>query len=282
MEQDIIIRGVIHRYVEKQILNGINLTIERGEIFGLLGPSGAGKTTLIKILTGQLVQTAGEAYVMGADCRYPDGELYTKMGIEMDSAGLYERLTCYDNLDLFRRIYGLPVSRIGEVLRAVGLEDAKRTAVMKLSKGMKGRLVLARAIMNTPQLLFLDEPTSGLDPASASEIRRLIRAQKERGATVFLTTHNMGEATELCDHVALLHEGNIVEYGEPGELCRRYNHQKRIYILLKDGGSMTFANDRSCVEKLSKYLENEAVETIHSTEPDLETVFMELTGRRFE
>ena len=136
--------------------------------------------------------------------------------------------------------------------------------------------------MAEPDALFLDEPTSGLDPATAAEIHQLIQKEQEKGATIFLTTHNMEEAHKLCNHVVLLNEGKIVEYGEPEEVCRRYNHQNKLQIRLYDGKQIELPNNKTAADKMKKYLEEEAVETIHSTEPSLETVFMELTGRSFE
>lgn len=265
-----------------KVLDKIQLNIKEGEIFGLLGPSGAGKTTLIKILTGQLVQTEGTAKVFGTDTRRLTDLEYGKMGMMLDNCGLYERLNCYDNLVLFAQIHGLPKTKVEEALKKVGLLEAKKRQVCKLSKGMKQRLVLARALMNEPKLLFLDEPTSGLDPSSTREIHKLILELKEQGTTIFLTTHNMEEAQKLCDHVALLHEGNIVEYGNPKELCRRYNHQNKIKLLLKDGKQLYVSNSEKEAEQICSYLKAGMVETIHSTEPSLETVFIELTGRSFE
>ena len=200
----------------------------------------------------------------------------------MDNFGLYERLSCYDNLKLFTRIYDVPEKRADEILRRVGLYEDRKLPVMKLSKGMRSRLSLARAVMNEPRILFLDEPASGLDPATAAEIHKLVQEEKSRGATIFLTTHNMEEAHKLCDHVALLHEGVIMEYGQPGEVCCRYNHQNKLLLRLLNGKMVEMSNNRTSAEKVKEYLEQEMVETIHSTEPSLETVFMELTGRGLE
>lgn len=276
------IKNIGMKFGDKKVLEDIELKIAEGEIIGLLGPSGAGKTTLIKILTGQLRQSEGEACILGENTRKLSSHVYTKIGMVMDNAGLYERLSCYDNLELFAKIYGIPTSKIAEALTQVGLGDAKKCPAAKLSKGMRQRLVLARALLHSPQLLFLDEPTSGLDPATALEIHELIRAQQKKGTTIFLTTHNMEEAAKLCDHVALLHEGHIVEYGKPEEICRRYNHQNRVHILLKDGQLLNLNNSAQAAEQISDCFAQNLVETIHSSEPNLETVFMELTGRRFQ
>ena len=281
MEYTVEMRHIVQRFGEKEVLRGIDLKIHEGEIFGLLGPSGAGKTTLIKILTGQLRQTAGEVQIFGKNAGNRKENL-SKMGMMMDNFGLYERLSCYDNLKLFTRIYDVPEKRADEILRRVGLYEDRKLPVMKLSKGMRSRLSLARAVMNEPRILFLDEPASGLDPATAAEIHKLVQEEKSRGATIFLTTHNMEEAHKLCDHVALLHEGVIVEYGQPGEVCCRYNHQNKLLIRLLNGEMVELSNNRTSAERVKEYLEQEMVETIHSTEPSLETVFMELTGRGLE
>lgn len=281
MEYTVEMRHIVQRFGEKEVLRGIDLKIHEGEIFGLLGPSGAGKTTLIKILTGQLRQTAGEVQIFGKNAGNRKENL-SKMGMMMDNFGLYERLSCYDNLKLFTRIYDVPEKRTDEILRRVGLYEDRKLPVMKLSKGMRSRLSLARAVMNEPRILFLDEPASGLDPATAAEIHKLVQEEKSRGATIFLTTHNMEEAHKLCDHVALLHEGVIMEYGQPGEVCCRYNHQNKLLLRLLNGKMVEMSNNRTSAEKVKEYLEQEMVETIHSTEPSLETVFMELTGRGLE
>lgn len=281
MEYAIEMEHISQKFGEKEVLKGIDLKILKGEIFGLLGPSGAGKTTLIKILTGQLEQTGGTARLLGRDTRKLQ-EVHQRLGMMMDQFGLYERLSCYDNLKLFAKIQGVEEKRIKTVLAKTGLLEDRKCAASKLSKGMRSRLSLARAFLSEPEAIFLDEPTTGLDPATAAEIHKLIREEQERGVTIFLTTHNMEEAYKLCGHVALLNEGSIVEYGEPEEVCRRYNHQKKLQIRLYGGEVAELPNDRRAAEIIKDYLEKEKLETIHSTEPSLETVFMELTGRRFE
>ena len=282
MEKVIEIKNIGHKFGQKNVLEHINLEIGRGEILGLLGPSGAGKTTLIKILTGQLKPSDGVAFVFGKDSKALNGADYCRIGMMMDNFGLYERMNCYDNLLFFTKIYGLPKNRIEEVLKRVGLQDAKKTLANNLSKGMRRRLLLARVLMAEPDILFLDEPTSGLDPATTREIHNVILEEQKRGVTIFLTTHNMTEAEKLCNQIALLNEGQIMEYGEPKEICRRYNHQKKIKIHLYDGTDVELSHDKESIDVLTRYWEQEAIETIHSTEPNLETVFMELTGRKFE
>ncbi len=270
---------IVQRFGDKEVLKGITLQIKAGEIFGLLGPSGAGKTTLIKIVTGQLRPTKGSVLTNGIPAAEMTGAMYRRIGMMMDIPGLYGRLSCYDNLKLYARLYEIPEKRIYEILEKVGLSDARRCPVEKLSKGMKGRLALARAVMNEPTLLFLDEPTSGLDPAATRRIHELILEEQAKGTTVFLTTHNMTEAEKLCRHIALLYDGNVVEYGEPKEICRRYDHKRKLKIRLYDGRCLELGNDKDAAEAVGEYLKQELLETIHSTEPNLETVFMELTGK---
>lgn len=281
METSIEIVDVVKKFGDKRVLEKINLQIAKGEILGLLGPSGAGKTTLIKILTGQLSATEGNAKVLGKNVADYDRMIFTKFGMVLDNVGVYNRMSCLENLTLFAELYGIPKSRALEVLKQVGLEEAKKRPVSDISKGMRIRLVLARALLHEPEILFLDEPTSGLDPATAQDIHKLIREEKKKGKTIFLTTHNMEEAYKLCDNVALLHKGKIVEYGNPAEICREYNHQNKINILLKTGEQVVLENGKSASKEICKYFEEDNVESIHSSEPTLETVFMELTGRGF-
>lgn len=270
--------NISHSFAERQVLNQISFKVEQGEVFGLLGPSGAGKTTLIKILTGQLRQDDGLARILGVDSKTLSGAEHRQIGMMMDNFGLYERLSVYDNLAFYADICHVPRNAIEGTLESVGLHQAKRTAVSKLSKGMKNRLSLARALMQEAKILFLDEPTSGLDPATTREIHTILREQKERGTTIFLTTHNMYEAESLCDHVALLSKGSIIEYGNPSEICRKYNHLNRLQVTLKSGEMISLENGSASAAAVKKYLEQELLETIHSTEPTLENVFIELTG----
>lgn len=282
MAASIRLDGVKKSFGSHLVLADITLDIEQGEIFGLLGPSGAGKTTLIRIITGQLKADHGEISVMGVDPRRFDGKMYTNFGMVLDNTGLYERLSCYDNLAIFAEIFGTDKQRIVNYLGMVGLQDAAKTPAGKLSKGMKQRLTFARALLHDPKILFLDEPTSGLDPSSSREIHKLIQEECRRGKTVFLTTHNMTEAYDLCGRVALLNEGHIVECGKPDEICRKYDRQNRISVMTKDGRELVFANGPADAEQITSLLEADNVRSIHSSEPTLETVFIELTGRGFD
>ena len=275
-------KDVYKSFSGKAVLAGIDFEISNGEIFGLLGPSGAGKTTLIKILTGQISYDKGSVVVFDKDVSTLSGEDKKRIGIMMDQFGVYERLSCIDNLKVFADIYGVPHGKIKSTLERVGLGDEGAKPASTLSKGMRARLSLARVFMHSPKLIFLDEPTSGLDPQTMRQIHKIILEKKKEGCTVFLTTHNMEEAYRLCDKVALLNEGVIVENGSPEEICRRYNHQKTIKLHLSSGEDIVMPHESGSAERISRLLSDGSIETIHSSEPTLETVFLELTGRRLE
>lgn len=266
----------------KKVLNGINFEISEGKIFGLLGPSGAGKTTLIKILTAQSGFDEGRVTVFNKEVSGLSGEEKKQIGIMMDQFGVYERLSCLDNLKIFADIYGISHTRANEILEYVGLKEAAKRSAANLSKGMGARLRFARVFMNSPKVIFLDEPTAGLDPKSMKAIHRLILEKKSEGCTIFLTTHNMEEASKLCDEVALLDNGKIVEIGNPSQICLKYNHKKRIILQLKTGESIEFSHNPSSAKRIEQLLEEDRVEAIHSSEPNLETVFLELTGRKLQ
>lgn len=270
-------------FKDKTVLKDINFEIEKGSIVGLLGPSGAGKTTIIKILTGQLSYDSGSVSVLGKEASGLNGADKRKFGIMMDEFGLYERLSCKDNLSIFADIYGVDHGRILETLREVGLGDAYKKSAANLSKGMRARLQLARVFMHSPEIIFLDEPTSGLDPQSMRAIHKIILKKKEEGCTIFLTTHNMEEAHKLCDNIFLLNEGKIVEKGTPEDICRRYNFNKKIKLHLTNGRDLELSQESTdTAREVFELLNNGEISTIHSTEPTLETVFLQLTGKALE
>lgn len=265
-----------------RVIDRLSLAVPTGSIFGLLGPSGAGKTTLIKLLTGQLRQDEGSAALLGTDTRQLTAREHRQTGAMLDHYGLYERLSVYDNLAFYAELCRVPHGIIPDLLKSIGLYEARKRAVSRLSKGMKNRLSLARALMNRPKLLFLDEPTSGLDPAATKAIHAILLKQKKQGATIFLTTHNMFEAESLCDEAALLSKGRIIERGRPADICRRYDHLNRLHITLRDGSEALLENNGSAAPILTEYLEKGLLAAIHSTEPTLETAFIELTGKGLE
>ena len=273
------VKNLVKKFDTKKVINEIDFSVSEGEIFGFLGPSGAGKTTLIKMLIGEYSITGGEALVFGTIPNKLNEEITNKISAVMDNFGLYERLTVYENMEVFANIYNVDKKRIDTILKKVELFDAKKTLASKLSKGMAQRLILARALINKPKLLFLDEPTSGLDPATSLKIHSLLFELKKEGTTIFLTTHNMEEATKMCDEVALLHLGKIVEFGTPKDICMRHNKYKVFNVLTKDNKELTFKSNKTDSKKLATLFENEEVLSIHSSEPTLETVFIELTGK---
>lgn len=272
-------QNVYKSFNKKTVINGISLEISGGQIFGLLGPSGAGKTTLIQILTDQLAYDSGSISILNKNVEELTGADKKKIGIMMEEFGVYERLSCIDNLNIYADIYGISHKKAKEILDYVGLSDAIHKPASNLSKGMRARLRLARVFMHAPEIIFLDEPTSGLDPVSMRTIHKLILGKKREGCTIFLTTHNMDEAASLCDTVALLNEGVIVEYGNPKEICRNYNNRKKLILHLWNGEDIQLPHESESAEKIYELLKANEIAAIHSSEPTLETVFLELTGR---
>ena len=203
-------------------LDGVSFTVQKGEVFGLLGPNGAGKTTTIRILTGQLRPSSGRAWVLGYDVVNQRQALKPHIGVVFEHQNLYERLSARDNLNFTANLYGVPKSRVDQVLEQVGLKDRAREDLKKFSNGMKQRLLIVRALLHDPQVLFLDEPTRGLDPNLAREIRSFITGLARGGVTVFLTTHYMEEADQLCQRVAILDRGQIVALEAPARLKEIY------------------------------------------------------------
>lgn len=279
--QVIQIKDVCKAFDQRQVLNNISLSVEEGEIFGLLGPSGAGKTTLIKMLIGLLSATSGNIAILGKELDKKIDERFPSFGMVLDNDGLYDRLNCYDNLELYARIYSISNRKkvINDLLEKVGLIESSKKSVSNLSKGMRQRLSFARAILHSPKIVFLDEPTSGLDPATTLQIHSMMKMLKESGTTIFLTTHNMNEAQKMCDHLALLNEGNIVEEGTPEDIC--LHHRKKCEVNIEmTNGEKYMVDSHDLLTVLQTVLDtNNKIRSIHSNEPNLEEVFIELTGR---
>ena len=270
----ITVEKITKRFGNKTALNQIQFNVDKGEIFGFLGPSGAGKTTLINILTGQLKADEGTTQLLGKDTKDLTPEDLTRIGLVGDSSGYYEKLSLEKNLIVYAKIYGLPNSRVDEVLEQVGLLESKKTIAEKLSTGMRQRMFLARALLNRPELLFLDEPTSGLDPMTSKKIHRLLEELKAAGTTIFLTTHDMVEATEMCDRISLLNQGDLVEIGTPRNIIQKYNKEKRVKVTFTDHSVQVMAFEDLKDQDMTR------VELIHSMEPTLEDIFIQLTGEK--
>lgn len=269
----IVVNHLSKCFGKKEALKDISFTISEGEIFGFLGPSGSGKTTTINILTGQLAASSGEVTVFGKKPQELKTSDFEKIGIVSDNSGSYEKISLYKNILAYSKLYNLDKSRVDELLKLLGLYDDRKKPVEKLSTGMKQRMLLARALLNKPQVLFLDEPTSGLDPATSRVIHDLLLALRDAGTSIFLTTHDMHEATLLCDQMALLDKGLLVEQGSPSELIAKYNHRKKVRLTYEDG-----SHEELDFSELTERGDAQGIEMIHSCEPTLEDIFIELTG----
>ena len=266
------IRKIFNKSVE---LDAISFSIEKGQIFGFLGPSGSGKTTTINILTGQLMADNGQSSILGQDSRKLTSQELGKIGLVGDTSGFYEKISLYNNLLFYSKYYGIDKTTVDNLLKRVGLYDSRKTVAEKLSTGMKQRMLLARALINKPRVLFLDEPTSGLDPATSQTIHSLILELKAAGTAIFLTTHDMNEATLLCDKLALLNEGRLVEQGSPKDLIQKYNQNKRVKLSYQDG-SERILDFTELGQAMAS--DSEKIIAIHSCEPTLEDIFIQLTG----
>ncbi|MGV0635573.1 ABC transporter ATP-binding protein [Mycolicibacillus trivialis] len=262
----------------------MDFSVGAGEIFGFLGPSGAGKSTTQKLLIGLLRGYRGEASVWGRAPSEWGPDYYQRVGVSFELPNHYQKLTALENLRFFASLYGVDTVDPMELLDAVGLADDANTRVGKYSKGMQMRLTFARSLINDPELLFLDEPTSGLDPVNARKVKNIIVDLKERGRTIFLTTHDMSTADELCDRVAFVVDGQIAALDAPTELkVARSRRSVRVQYRSEHGGLEVadFAMDGLAVDPaFHTVLRNHHVETIHSTEASLDDVFVDVTGRR--
>jgi len=270
--------GVRKTFGDVTALSELTFKVEKGETFGFLGPSGAGKTTTIKMLTRQLIPDSGEITVFGRDISTFSMDDYHRIGILTDNSGLYERLSVWDNLAVFAKIKGLPNQVIKDALEEVGLGEDKAKKAKHLSKGMKQRVILARAILHKPELLFLDEPTAALDPGNTLSIHKLLRKLHQEGTTIFLTTHNMEEADKLCSRVAFLNQGQIAELGTPDGLKRKYASGK-IIAELEGGKTVEAEQSADGLRQIAEQLGDLPLARVFSQEPNLEQIFLKVTGR---
>ena len=272
------------RFNGREAVKGISFTVERGEVFGFLGPNGAGKSTTINMLTGQLLPTGGSARVAGFDCASQSDKMQELIGVVFEQQNLYERMSGRDNLMFFAQLFGAPAKRVDEVLEMVGLSDRGKDKVKVYSNGMKQRLIIARSLINKPQVLFLDEPTRGLDPGAARDIRSAVSDLGKSGTTVFLTTHYMEEADQLCQRVGFINEGKIVALDTPQNLKIAHGERKVTVVLRGDDGgageSVSLGlDDPTDAQRMSAYMTQGKVLTVHSKEATLEDIFIKLAGR---
>ena len=270
------VENVSKSFGSKKALHQISFEIKEGEIFGFLGPSGSGKTTMINVLTGQLAADQGKTVLLGKNSQDLTSNDLEQIGIVSDGSGFYEKMSLYKNLLIYAKLYDLKSDRVVQVLQQVGLADAKDIIAEKLSTGMKQRMFLARALLNAPKILFLDEPTSGLDPTTSKMIHTLLQELKQAGTTIFLTTHDMHEATLLCDRLSLLNKGNLIEYGSPQDIIQKYHVDKKVRVVYKDEREQIVP-----FEELP-HLDTTDLMVVHSCEPTLEEIFIRLTGEKLD
>lgn len=279
----IVVENLTYTYGELVAVDHIDFTVAEGEIFGFLGPNGAGKTTTVKMLTGLLRPKAGRATLLGIDVASNIKRIHQEIGVCFEQTNLYEQMSATENLELFARLFSVKGFDANALLRRVGLAGRERDRVESYSKGMKQRLMVARSLLNRPRVLFLDEPTEGLDPTSAEAIRNIILKERQRGATVFLTTHDMMEADKLCDRVAFMNQGKIVALDTPHNLKQQYGKRALKAKVSTDGGGL---EDREVVmdtpdtpNAVRELFATERVVTVHSEEATLEDIFIRITGR---
>ncbi|AKB56162.1 ABC transporter ATP-binding protein [Methanosarcina barkeri 227] len=280
MDKEIVTENVSKKYGDFEAVKSISFSIKKGTIFGLLGPNGAGKSTTIKILTCQFPPTSGTAYIGGLNTVLDAVKIKKKIGVVFESQNLYEELSVYENLNFFRQLYNSPKERINEVLKIVGMEKYQKNKVKTFSKGMKQKIMISRALLNDPEVLFLDEPGSGLDPRSAREIRQMILGLKEQGKTILITTHNMEEADFLCDFLAIIHKGSIIAMDTPGNLKKRYGEDVLMIKTVKGDIYESPLNTKASSDIFEKLSENNQISLVHSKEATIEDVFIKLTGEK--
>ena len=270
-------------YGAVRALDGITFAAAPGEIFGLLGHNGAGKSTTIRILTGRARPTRGRARVLGHAVPDELEAVRGRINLVAEAPTVYERATAKENLDLFCRLYGLPSKRGEEALERVRLTHTAKRKVKTFSTGMRQRLLLARALLNEPRVLFLDEPTRGLDPESARDLHGLVEELAAGGATVLLTTHDMTEADRLCHRVAFLADGRIAALDTPRALKLRLGGPPEVDVVLDDGSDARLALDRpDDGARLQALVTAGRVRTLHSREATLADVFIALAGRSLD
>ncbi|HYE11768.1 MAG TPA: ABC transporter ATP-binding protein [Patescibacteria group bacterium] len=266
----------------EKTLKGLDFELGKGEVLGFLGPSGAGKSTTQKILIGILKDYKGQVKVFDKELNRLGTDYYEKIGVSFELPNLYSKFTALENLDFFRALYSVSTESPEKLLDMVGLLESKNMRVSEFSKGMKMRLNFCRAFLNNPDLIFLDEPTSGLDPVNAKKIKDIILEKKQRGKTIFLTTHNMNVAEDLCDRVAFIVNGEIKLIDSPRQL-KLDRGKKVVRVEYQEQGKMEFKEfdiaEIGSNQKFAALLREKQIETIHTQEATLEDIFIQVTGR---
>ncbi len=278
------VKNLYHSYNndDQYAVKDVSFEVESGEVFGFLGPSGAGKSTTQGILTGLLQLQQGDVNVAGYDIKKLHPDMFNRIGVSFEQSNVYSKLSAKENLDFYRKLFDVPTRDPMELLDLVGLKDKANDKAGSFSKGMKHRLTFVRSMLNNPELWFLDEPTTGLDPAIASEIKDIIRQKNQEGVTIFLTTHNMYIADELCDRVAFIVDGEIKLIDSPYNLKLKYG-QKFVDVAYVDNGETqqerlsTISQEDK--ERLKYIVDHYDISTMHTEEATLEEIFIKVTGR---
>ncbi len=279
-------RGLTFTYATatKPAVDGLDFEIPEGEIFGFLGPSGAGKSTTQKILIGLLREYEGQATVFGTDLRAWGPDYYERVGVSFEQPNHYLKLTAHENLAYFASLYAGATESPLDLLESVGLGEHADMRVGEFSKGVRIRLNLARSLLNKPELLFLDEPTAGLDPVNAQRVKDIIEERRRGGATVFLTTHDMWAADQLCDRVAFIVDGKIPLIDSPRNLKLKHGRRTVRVEFVAAGAAGADRedfdlDDLADNQRFLEVLRHSRIETIHSLEATLDDVFIEVTGQ---
>lgn len=278
------VEHLYHSYARNDVyaVKDVSFEIPKGEVFGFLGPSGAGKSTTQGILTGLLRLQKGQVSVAGYDVKDLKNSMFNRIGMSFEQSNVYTKLTARENLQFFAKLYDVPTRDPDELLRLVGLDDKGQVRAGEFSKGMKHRLTFARSMLNNPELWFLDEPTTGLDPAIAATIKGIIREQNQQGVTVFLTTHNMYIADELCSRVAFIVDGEIQLIDSPKNLKLQHG-QSLVTVEYGDDGKLVSETlstvDAEGKQRLIDLIASQRIRTMHTREATLEEIFIQVTGR---
>lgn len=274
---------VVKDYGQIRAVNDLSFTVAQGEVFGLLGPNGAGKSTTIRMMIGLLQPTKGEIRINGCDTVNDKKAVQKEIGVVFESPNLYTRSTIKDNLRLFADLYEVSNERVEQVMEELHLTEKKDIRVDKLSKGWKQRVLIARALLHTPKVLFLDEPTSGLDPNTVRMLHEYIKKIHAQGTTIMLTTHDMHEADQLSTRVGIMNEGHLVAMGTPQDLKAQYG-EKMIVVKYREGDNVVLQQLPFGLEKSNKLLaeltNTDKIISIETIEVSLDTVFAKLTGRK--
>ncbi len=281
------VNNLFHSYTkdDNYAVKDVSFNVKKGEIFGFLGPSGAGKSTTQNILIGLLKLQKGKVIVADKEIRRFGKELFNTIGVSFEQPNVYKKLTGIENLKFHASMYSVPTKNPEELLTMVGLEDSINKRAEGYSKGMLQRLVFARSMINDPSIWFLDEPTSGLDPTTAAKIKEIIKQKRSEGTTIFMTTHNMQIADDLCDRIAFITDGQISAIDSPRNLKLKYG-QKLVKVTQRTESGIVEKRfsiiDNKEKQQLKKIIDDNNFETMHSQEATLEEIFIKVTGRRLE